>query len=179
LVYVWTAQNVALVVSSVYRLELYVRVYSLTYWRVAAFVWMGLVAVGLVLILVQLYTRRSNLWLLSANAVATLTALYLCAFVNFDYLIADYDVHHCGEANGESAFLDVHYLQSLGPEAIPAVDEALAMPASPSFAGRLSSVRSTMGAAPRSRPDDWRSWTFREWRLSRYLDAESGNATKP
>jgi hypothetical protein len=178
LVYIWTAQNVLLVISSLYRLELYVRVYSLTYWRVAAFVWMGLVAVGLVLVIVQLHTRRSNRWLVSANAVATMVALYLSAFVNFDYWIAEYNIHHCHEANNESLLLDVNYIQSLGPNAIPAMDEALAMPASP-FDGRLSSVRSAMGAALQSRPDEWRSWTFREWRLSRYLKAESGNPAKP
>ena len=35
-------------ISSILRLDLYVGIYSLTYWRVAAFIWMGLVAVGLV-----------------------------------------------------------------------------------------------------------------------------------
>ncbi|TIX36969.1 MAG: DUF4173 domain-containing protein, partial [Mesorhizobium sp.] len=50
LVYVWVAQNIVLVISSILRLDLYVGIYALTYWRVAAFVWMGLVAAGLVLI---------------------------------------------------------------------------------------------------------------------------------
>ena len=36
--------------SSILRLELYVEVYSLTELRIAAGIWMGLVAVGLVLI---------------------------------------------------------------------------------------------------------------------------------
>jgi len=178
LVYVWTAQNVALVISSLYRLDLYVQVYSLTYWRVAAFVWMGLVAVGLVLIIVQLSTRRSNRWLLSANAVATAIALYLSAFANFDCLIADYNLRHCGEVSSDSAALDMVYLESLGPDAIPAMDAALTIPGSPFASGRLSSVRSMMGAAQQSRPHDWRSWTFRNWRLSRYLE-ENETATKP
>ena len=47
LVYVWVGQNILLVISSILRLDLYVGIYALTYWRVAAFVWMGLVAVGL------------------------------------------------------------------------------------------------------------------------------------
>ncbi len=177
LVYVWTGQNVALVISSLYRLDLYVQVYSLTHWRVAAFVWMGLIAVGLILIIVQLSARRSNRWLLSANGVATAATAYLSAFVNFDYLIADYNLRHCGEVSGESASLDMVYMLSLGPDAIPAVDAALAMPGS-TF-GRLLSVRSTMGAALRSRPDDWRSWTFREWRLSRDLEAETATSESP
>ena len=40
LVFLWVAQNVMLVVSSMLRLDLYVQIYSLTYWRIAALVWM-------------------------------------------------------------------------------------------------------------------------------------------
>ena len=36
LVYLWVAQNVLLVASSIFRLDLYVQIYLLTYWRVAA-----------------------------------------------------------------------------------------------------------------------------------------------
>ncbi len=54
LVYAWVAQNIVLVISSILRLDLYVGIYSLTYWRIAAFVWMGLVAAGLALIIVRI-----------------------------------------------------------------------------------------------------------------------------
>jgi hypothetical protein len=37
LIYLWVMQNVLLVVSSIYRTNMYVEVYALTYWRVAAF----------------------------------------------------------------------------------------------------------------------------------------------
>ena len=59
LVYLWVAQNVMLVVSSILRLDLYVQIYLLTYWRIAAFVWMLLVAIGLVLIVARIALRRS------------------------------------------------------------------------------------------------------------------------
>ena len=48
LVLAWTAQNVILVQYCVLRLNLYVEAYSLTYFRFAAFVWMGVVFIGLV-----------------------------------------------------------------------------------------------------------------------------------
>ena len=44
LVLIFIAQNILLVISSIFRLDLYVAQYSLTYWRLAAFIWMGLVA---------------------------------------------------------------------------------------------------------------------------------------
>ena len=59
LVYLWIGQNVLLVVSSIFRLGLYVEVYSLTELRIAAGIWMGLVAVGLVLICLRIATRKS------------------------------------------------------------------------------------------------------------------------
>ena len=41
LVLAWIAQNVLLVVSSIFRLDFYVAAFSLTYLRLAAFIWMG------------------------------------------------------------------------------------------------------------------------------------------
>jgi hypothetical protein len=67
LVYAWVAQNIVLVISSILRLDLYVGIYSLTYWRIAAFVWMGLVAAGLALIIARIALAKSSLWLLTAN----------------------------------------------------------------------------------------------------------------
>ena len=177
LVYVWIAQNVALVLSSLYRLDLYVRVYSLTYWRAAAFVWMGLVAVGLVLLVVQLSTGRPNRWLATANVIAAAVALYCCALVNFDYLIADFNLRHCREVSGESASLDTAYLSSLGPDAIPAIDAAVA--SFPPHFVSLTTLRSNMLAALKSNSPDWRTWTFRKSRLSRYVDAQEEISAKP
>ena len=70
LVLAWIGQNILLVISSIFRLDLYVAAYSLTHLRLAAFIWMGLVAAGLVLMLVQIKLRKPNSWLISANAVS-------------------------------------------------------------------------------------------------------------
>ena len=64
LVLLWTGQNVLLVISSIFRLDLYVAAYSLTYLRLAAFIWMGLVAAGLVLMLIQIKLKKPNSWLI-------------------------------------------------------------------------------------------------------------------
>jgi hypothetical protein len=121
LVYAWLAQNVFLMVSAGWRLCLYVNVYTLTRWRIAAAIWMFLIACGLVWILVRIITGRSNLWLVNANAVTLLAVLYVCSFINFDGLIADFNVRHCKEVRGEGVPIDVEYLEGLGPEALPAL----------------------------------------------------------
>ena len=122
LVLVFIAQNILLVISSIFRLDLYVAVYSLTYWRLASFIWMGLVAAGLFLILVQNLWRKSNAWLLTANAISLALVLYGCCFINAPRLIASYNVEHSHEVNGKGQNLDWRYLRCLGPQALPAIE---------------------------------------------------------
>ncbi|WP_372365387.1 DUF4173 domain-containing protein [Candidatus Uabimicrobium sp. HlEnr_7] len=117
-VYIWLIQNVFLVISSVLRLDLYIEFYHLTRWRIAALIWMGLIAVGLLFILIRIIKDYSNLWLININFIAVLCVFYLCAFVNFDAYIANYNV-----ANVENTdiVVDVEYLENLGIESLPAL----------------------------------------------------------
>ncbi|MCA1527143.1 DUF4153 domain-containing protein [Bradyrhizobium yuanmingense] len=171
LVYLWVGQNVLLVVSSIRRLDLYVDIYMLTYWRIAAFVWMGLVALGLILIVARIVLDRSNQWLIGANLAALAIVLYSCSLVNFDAFIADYNVVHSREVSGKGVQIDIDYLLTLGPQAVPAIDKAIALrPAVKE--GCLVSRRDRL--VEQQRQDlAWRSWGFRNWRLQRRLDAEA------
>ena len=58
-----------LVVSSMLRLDRYVEIYLLTGWRIAALVWMLLVAIGLVLIVARIVLKQSNGWLVRMNLI--------------------------------------------------------------------------------------------------------------
>lgn len=166
LILAWVGQNVLLVLSSILRLDLYVAVFSLTAWRVAAFLWMLLVAVGLVLILVKIARGKSNEWLIGANAAALAAMLYACCFLNFSYIIADYNLSHAREVSGEGVPLDVSYLCELGPQAVPAID---ARPELLRANDGLTRVRDTLARRASKEAPDWREWTFRTQRLDRYL----------
>lgn len=173
LVYLWVGQNVLLVASSILRLDLYVDVYMLTYWRIAAFIWMGLVALGLILIVARIMLDRSNEWLVSVNLIALAVVLYGCSLVNFDAFIANYNVAHSREASGNGVQIDVNYLLTLGPQALPAIDKAIMLrPGNPETC--LVSRRDRL--VEQQRQDlAWRSWGFRNWRLQRRLDAQATN----
>jgi MFS family permease len=173
LVYLWTGQNFVLVISSILRLDLYVSVYSLTYLRVAAFIWMGLVAAGLVLIVARIALGKSNAWLLGANALTLSAVIYACCFINFAAIIAQYNVTHSREMGGEGMSLDVWYLRSLGPAAIPAMDLFLDSPAGTDQPMRrmILAARSHAGERLLGSYRNWRAWTFRDWRLARYLES--------
>lgn len=168
LVLTWIAQNILLVISSILRLDLYIAAFSLTYLRLAALIWMGLVAIGLVLILIQIVWRKSSAWLLSSNAIAAALVLYGCCFLNAPWLVATYNVEHCREVGGTGPSLDMRYLTSLGSaQTLPPVEAHLAhFPETRSLSMdyRISPDRNYF-----ARPGNWRAWGFRTWRLERYF----------
>jgi hypothetical protein len=167
LVYLWVGQNVLLVISSMLRLYRYMEIYLLTGWRIAALVWMLLVAIGLVLIVARIILEQSNGWLVRMNLITLLATLYVCSLVNFDAIIADYNVTHSKEAAGKGVNLDLNYLYTLGPQALPALQRAAQLPGitvRDCGRGRLVSNQAADMAS-------WRSWGFRSWRLQRWLDA--------
>ena len=172
LVYLWVAQNVLLVLSSLLRLDLYVEVYSLTYWRIAAAVWMVLVAIGLVLIMVRIAAGLSNSWLVTANLVSLAALIYLCGFVNLPRLIAEFNVTHTRELSGDGSTLDLGYLMQLGPQAIPAMDRYVAhvSPSAPPLTAERAQInRAWQALQHQERMRDWRAWTYWDWQLSQYL----------
>ena len=121
LVILWIAQNIVLVASAAWRLQAYVEVYTLTRLRVAAAVWMLMVAGCLALLLWRIARSRDNNWLTGWAMGWGIAVLWVCSFVPFDPLIANYNVRNCKEMGGEAGALDLAYLESLGPDALPAV----------------------------------------------------------
>jgi hypothetical protein len=151
LMLLWLAQNVALCLSALLRLDLYVEVYGLTYLRVHAAIWMALVAAGLALTAWQVRTARPTRWLLPRVAALAGGTLYLCAFVNFAVLIADYNL-----ARG----FDPAYVCELPAEAAASIEAARrAHPARGPWCAQVPVI------------EDWRDWGFRKWRVRRYLAA--------
>lgn len=121
LVLAWLAQNVLLTVSALWRLHLYVSVYSLTRLRLAACLWMLLVALGIVAIACRIMQRRGNQWLLDLNAGVLLAVLLCCTWWPMDAYIAHHNVRNCSENGANSQALDLAYMKHLGSEAIPAL----------------------------------------------------------
>jgi len=171
LVYVWLAQNVFLVLSAMLRLGKYVDIYSLTLLRVAALVWMLLVAAGLVLIAIRILYRKRNRWLINANLAVLALVMLICGFCDFRGWVADYNVSHCREAAptgdaGARAALDLAYLAELGPNSLPALRRIEKDYASAFSPAAMTEVRRQIGHA-RQELRSWRAWTFRRYLLQR------------
>ena len=170
LVHLWIGQNILLCFSSILRLDLYVESYSLTELRVAAGIWMGLVAMGLFLILLRILLHRSNEWLVALSMATLVLTLYATALADIPAFISRFNVAHSREMSGEGMPLDIYYLWTLGPPSIPALDAYLASrPAESEQVALAGNVRSALAGDEWQRSRDWRSWTFRVARLDRYL----------
>lgn len=179
LVYLWIAQNVWLVISSLLRLKLYVEAYALSEMRILAGIWMLLVAIGLVLILAKIVLDKSNGWLVTANCVSLAVALYGVALIDFPGVISRYNVEHSREMTGQGFPLDIGYFENLGPGTIPAIDELVARAqfADDNEIGRFAVARDQLALGSFTDQQarhqvvavDWQSWTWRQERLRRYL----------
>lgn len=159
----FVAQNVLLVVSSIERTLLYINSYALTYLRIAALIWMGLVAFGLVLIVLRVVRGKSNLWLINANTAALIWVLSVSAFIDFAAMIAEHNVRNAREMGGQGVYLDARYLRSIGPSVLPAMRRYSARTNGWSWdVGRHADA---IEAELRLKQADWRSWTFRGHRI--------------
>lgn len=168
LVYVWLAQNTLLVLSAAWRLSVYIEAFQMTRLRLAAGLWMALIVFGLVTIVVRIARQRTNGWLLRANALATVALLVGACFVNFDRIIADYNVARSlappveGETREKA---DVAYLEHLGYEALPGLHRLAG--ASDDTETRAWAIEAIVRLESRldHETTDWRGWTWRRDRL--------------
>lgn len=165
LLLVWLTQNVLLTLSAVYRLNLYIDTYGLTYLRVYALIWMGLVAIGLAMVAWQVQRGRSSSWLMLRVAVLSVGTLYICAFINFAALIATDTLSRAADSDTATR-TDWGYLCGLGHSAAKAISTQIAKQPIihiPDWG------QSCVHPAP-THPN-WREWDFRTARVNGYLTA--------
>jgi hypothetical protein len=161
LVILWVAQNLLLVASTALRTIDYVEVYSLTRLRIAALAWMGLVALGLVLICWRMLRGKSASWLINANVLAAGAVICACSIADLGSLAAAWNVRHAAEAGGQGAPLDLRYLEQLGESALVPVVRMERRNLPPGFRSRLACVRDTLTLNAEIKQSDWRLWTWR------------------
>jgi hypothetical protein len=161
LVVLWVAQNLLLVASSVLRTVDYIEIYMLTAWRIAALAWMGLVALGLVLICWRMLAGRSAAWLINANALAALVVLSGATVVDLDAVSARWNVRHAREVGGKAVPLDLCQMRHMGSAALVPLIELEARPLAPAFRERVRAVRQDILPNLEWQQKDWHSWTLR------------------
>ncbi|MBX9643023.1 MAG: DUF4173 domain-containing protein [Novosphingobium sp.] len=168
LVTLWIAQNLVLVASAAWRTWGYVQAYDLTRLRIAALLWMALVALGLVLVLYRMLKEKSASWLINANLISSGALLTAVCFVDLGAVAASWNVRHAREIDGTGARMDLCYLSQLGDSALLPLLELDQRKLPGEFGQRVSRVRLTAqsraaGMAPNG------MWSLRNhWRLAEY-----------
>lgn len=188
LVVLWVAQNVLLVASSILRTCDYIAVYMLTAWRIAAFAWMALVALGLVLICWRMLRGRSAAWLINANALAATLVLSAGSVVDPDATAATWNVRHAREVGGTGVPLDLCQMHQVGSSALLALVELQQRPLAPRFRDRVLWVQREIllgDSVPATAFDvrgglileqaNWRTWTWRGAYRLQQATAELGH----
>jgi hypothetical protein len=164
LVTIWVAQNLFLVASTALRTIDYLQVYSLTRLRIAALIWMALVACGLALICWRLLRGKSASWLINANAIAAGFALAVCSVIDLGAIAASWNVRHASEVGGGPVALDVCYLGQLNGAAVVSLAELERRRLPPTIRARVEWTRRAETAELVKRQADWRSWRWRDAR---------------
>jgi len=171
LVTVWVAQNLFLVASTALRTIDYIEAYSLTRMRIAALLWMVLVAVGLILITWRLLRGKTSSWLINANLLAAGVVLALCSVVDLGAVTAAWNVRHAREVGGRGVALDLCHMRELGGAAVVSLAELERRPLPDSLRQRVVVVRRELAKDMLERNGDWRGWRFRDTRRLARLEA--------
>jgi hypothetical protein len=162
----WVGQNVVLTLSALYRLDLYIVEYGLTYLRAHAAIWMVLVAIWLVMIALQVTQRNDKRWFVPGSFGLAIVTLYLCSFVNFAGLIADHNLTASRE-NRLPNGLDRYYVCKLGDHAYASMARHISLTGQDPCEdyGWINVLRPV--------PKGWRDWSFRAYRVAKAGEAHS------
>lgn len=172
----WVAQNLLLVASSILRLLDYIDAYSLTEWRIAALVWMVLVATGLVLICWRFLHGQSAAWLINANVLAAGIVLSVSTLVDYGAIAARWNVDHLRDP----ARLDLCYLERLESSALIPLLELRKAPVGNRLRDQASYLSGVAYRRLAESQSDWQSWTLRgALRLAEADALLAGNALTP
>jgi Domain of unknown function (DUF4173) len=170
LTYAWLMQNVILVGSCAYRLNLYTQTHSLTSLRFSTFIWMALVATGLILIACRITYDKSSRWLINANALAAAATLYICSAISFPAIVSGYNARHYAILTQPGHGFYVCEFTYQGAETLPALSWLLQQPIDAALRQQLTDIKQALYAELQQDVGNWRGWTWRAARLRRAMD---------
>ena len=174
LIIIWVAQNLFLVASTAERTLLYIDSYSLTRLRIAALLWMGLVAVGLVLVTGRMLRGNSLAWLVNGNVLAAFAVLSVCTLVDLGASAATWNVRHAREVGGQGVHLDLCYLNQLEGSSLTALASLeRKQQIDPAFRQRVILVRQEVQHRIAARHTQKGGWDWRDANRMRALKGQN------
>lgn len=162
LTYVWIVQNIILALGIAYKNALYIQEYSLTYKRIGVYVYLFLVIAGLLTTYIKVGNLKNHWYLLRRNSWIAFLLLIVMSWVDWDRIITKTNLE-----KGEN--IDYTYLMDLShtnlPELHALADQGILLEPGPKYQLEQKHLR----FLERTRSADWRSWNYRDQRISRQL----------
>ncbi len=116
--FLWIVQNAFLALSVCVRNYFYVTHMGLAYKRIGLFVYVLLVLAGLLFILLKIKNRKTGYYLLRVNATVAFAVLVIASFVQWDVLIAKFNL-----SRKDNIPVDVAFLLTLSDHALPILEQ--------------------------------------------------------
>lgn len=118
LAFIWLFQNGILLISVAMRNYWYISYYSLAYKRIGVYIFLTLVAVGLITVFIKVARKKSGFYLFRTNAMLTVIVLVIFSLFNWDVIIAKYNFRP-----GNNSFVYLEYMGTLSDKALPYLDQ--------------------------------------------------------
>ena len=122
LAYAWIMQNCILVISVVIRDYYYIAHDGLAYKRIGVLFFLVSVLAGLVTVFIKISFKKTNYYLFRINAWVNILLLVFSTTVNWDVMIARYDLRY-----HTTAWIGWDFLLSLSDKTIPVIDQHIQM----------------------------------------------------
>lgn len=101
LAYAWIIQNAFMICSTMFRNNMYVSEYGLTYKRIGVYVYLILTLIGLITTCIKIIQIRTNVYLFRVNGWLFYAVLVVAAFINWDKQIADFNIHKAKQVQAD------------------------------------------------------------------------------
>lgn len=117
LTYIWLTQNFVLVISLFIRNSIYIQNFALAYKRIGVYLFLIATCILLYTIFVKVIRKKSFHYLFKINSISIYTILILNTTINWDVIIAKYNVDAY-----QTSFVEMEFLLDLSNKALPYID---------------------------------------------------------
>ncbi|HEY8401257.1 MAG TPA: DUF4173 domain-containing protein [Cytophagaceae bacterium] len=172
LTYIWIIQNAFLIVTCIAKNSIYIQEYSLTYKRIGVYVYLLLTFIGLFTTFIKIIYTKNNWFLFRKNSWAFYTILILSCFVNWDLLIAKYNLTYKPNP-------DIRYLLSLSDTVLPELLDYQPAPTSEKLSYTEVQEQENMNYQilyrqkqflQKYKEQGWQSWNYNDYQVNEQLN---------
>ena len=114
LAYIWMTQNIILAISVFLRNYHYINMHGLAYKRLGVIIFLILTLVGLISMLIKIRQTKTAFYVIKLNTWACYMMMALMSMVNWDLLIAKFNLSHWNKQG-----IDVAFYLTISPKTIP------------------------------------------------------------